>query len=92
MSYFYNQQITGLTPQQYDYCVKNYSDKGFVADTSRINNYSNPMGNVADRYWQEQMRKDTSYTWTKTDQVSYSKNSNYGPHNVNFDSTVYKKK
>jgi hypothetical protein len=92
MSNFYNQQITGLTPQQYDFAVKNYSNKGFVADTSRINNYSNPMANIADRYWQEQMRKDTSnYTWSKSDQISYSKNSNFGPHNVNFDSVVYKK-
>ena len=91
---FYNQNLNGLTPGQYDYLSKNYSTKGFVSDTSRIANYSNPMINTADRNWQELLRKDTGYTWSQSDQQSYKTNCNYGPHNSGsqLDAMIFKKK
>ncbi len=73
----------GLTQKQYDYLRVNYSDKGFKADPSRIDNYSDPAKNVADRNWQEVLRKDPNYGWNNAvDKSSYSKNSDYGAHNA----------
>lgn len=83
--------MTGLTAEQYAFAKQNYSNSGFVANPSRVNSYSNPTQNLADRYWQEQMRLDSRYTWTREDQRSYSRNSNYGPHNYNWDSKAFPK-
>jgi hypothetical protein len=73
----------GLTQKQYDYLNKNYTDKGFIANPSRVDNYSNPAKNIADRNWQEVLRKDSNYGWDNTvDKQSYSKNCDYGGHNA----------
>ncbi len=46
---FNNVQFNGLTQSQFNYLATNYANKGFVADPIRINNYSNPVMNTADR-------------------------------------------
>ena len=81
--------VLGMTQNQYEFCVQNYSD--FVANPSRVNTYSDAEQNSADRYWQDRMREDARYDWSREDQRSYSRNSNYGPHNYNWDSKVFPK-
>jgi len=73
---------TGMTAKQFDYASTHYADKGFVADASRVGNYSDVQRNVADRQWQEMMRSDPSYSWGSSDKASYRKNSDYGAHNA----------
>lgn len=84
----------GLTPQQFDYLTQNYAKNGFIADSSRVNNYSNPAVNVADRNWQEVLKSDSNYIWTKNDQQSWKQNCNFGPHNAGsqLDQILFKKK
>jgi hypothetical protein len=85
--------FSGLTPSQFDYLDAKYSPAGFVADTSRVGNYSNPAANTADRNWQEVLRADGGYKWTSADQSSWKQNCAFGPHNASaaLDSIVFKK-
>jgi hypothetical protein len=85
---------TGLTPNQYQYLAANYSQAGFVANSSRINTYNNPVQNTADRNWQEMLKADKGYAWGPGDKESWSQNCAYGPHNSaqQFDAYLYPKK
>jgi hypothetical protein len=89
-----NNQITGLTKHQFIYLKENYSNQGFVPESTRINNYSNPAHNTADRNWQELLRKDPGYSWSTSDRKSYAKNCNFGPHNASsqLDEILFSKK
>jgi len=82
MSGWQQQQHSGLTGNQFAYLKQNYANDGFVADKSRVDDYSDPSKNTGDRNWQDTLKKDANYTWTTADQVSYSKNSAKGPHNT----------
>jgi hypothetical protein len=84
-------QYTGLTPRQFSHLAATQSD--FVADSRRVDTYHNPAWNVADRNWQEVLRKDPSYSWSAADQASWKKNCDFGPHNAHsqLDSLLFKK-
>ncbi len=84
--------LSGLTAAQYEHLKA--TQPAFVAEPSRIEKYDDPVLNVADRNWQEKLRKDSTYTWTAADRESYAKNSDYGPHNAGpeLDKAVFKKK
>ena len=85
--------FSGLTPSQYDF-LDAKSPPGFVADPSRIGNYSNPAINTADRNWQESLKAPGSgYTWTPADQASWKQNCSFGPHNAGpaLDALLFKK-
>jgi hypothetical protein len=82
---------TGLTARQFSHLSATQS--GFAADRARVDTYSNPAWNVADRNWQEVLRKDPSYSWSGADQASWKKNCDFGPHNAHsqLDSILFKK-
>ena len=84
-------QDSGLTSGQFNYLSASQST--FVPDGRRIDDYTNPAWNVADRNWQEVLRKDPSYKWTSADQASWKKNFDFGPHNAHteLDSILFKK-
>jgi hypothetical protein len=82
-----HQQACGLTQSQFNFLQRNYP--GFVPNPSRVNTYSDPLQNVADRNWQDKLREDSRYDWSRDDQKSYSRNSGYGPHNYNWDPKVF---
>jgi hypothetical protein len=86
------QQYAGVTQSQFDYLQA--TQPGFVAASSRIGTYDNPMQNVADRNWQEVLRGDRGYTWGAADQASWKKNCSFGPHNASdaLDAALYGKK
>jgi hypothetical protein len=90
---FNNVQFNGLTPSQFNFLATNYANKGFIADPIRINNYSNPVMNTADRNWQEVLRNDPGNNWTPADKSSFSQNCNFGPHNAGaqFDKFLFPK-
>lgn len=85
--------FSGLTQGQFDYLSAKHPTT-FVADPSRVDNYSNPAINVADRNWQETLRADPGYSWSSADQASWKSNCNYGPHNAGpaLDSILFSKK
>ncbi len=87
----YSSQFSGLTPSQFNHLSA--TQPGFVADSRRVDTYSNPAWNVADRNWQEVLRKDSTYTWSTADQSSWKQNCNFGPHNApsQLDSILFKK-
>ena len=86
------QQYGGLTQPQFDYLHS--TQPGFIAAPGRIGTYESPMQNVADRNWQEVIRSDPGYKWTATDQTSWKKNCDFGPHNApdELDAELYGKK
>lgn len=75
---------TGLTKKQLDYVQENYEFKNYKVPT-KPGKYINPDQNIKDRNVQEILRKDNDYDWNRTkksdDQISFGKNSNFGPHN-----------
>lgn len=85
--------FSGLTPGQYDFLSQNYTKKGFISNPIRINNYSNPAINTSDRNWQETLKSDHNYNWSKSDQISWNKNCAFGPHNagLQLDKMLFKK-
>lgn len=89
----FNHSFSGMPQQQFDYLTQNYGPRGFISDPSRIDNYSNPAINVADRNWQEVLRSDPGYNWGPADQQSWKTNCNFGPHNAGpaLDSFLFKK-
>jgi hypothetical protein len=91
-SSIYN-SFSGLTQPQFDYLAATHPST-FVADASRVENYSNPAINTADRNWQETLRSDPGYSWTSSDQASWKTNCNFGPHNAGpaLDSILFSKK
>lgn len=84
---------SGLTPAQFAYLSTHYSQAGFVADPVRVDSYTNPAINVADRNWQELLRGDPGYGWSKADQASWKTNCGFGPHNAasELDKVLFKK-
>ena len=70
----------GVTQQQYDHLTA--TQERFTPNPGRINNFNNPMQNTVDRNWQERLRTDPSYQWSRSDQQAYSRNSSFGPHNA----------
>ena len=66
----------------------------FAPHPSRIDDYSNPAVNTADRNWQEKLRADPTYAWKSSDQDSWSKNCSFGPHNAGpqLDAVLFGKK
>lgn len=85
--------FSGLTQPQFDYLSDKYPNT-FVADSSRVDNYSNPAINTADRNWQETLKTDPGYAWSAADQASWKSNCNFGPHNAGpeLDSILLSKK
>jgi hypothetical protein len=85
-------QIYGLTSQQFNYLSQNYIKDGFIPNPVRINQYDNPLMNVADRNWQEILRNDPNYNWSRSDQISWSSNCKFGPHNASseIDKIIFK--
>lgn len=85
-------QHAGVTQRQFDHLKA--TQPGFVPDPSRIYSYSNPAKNTADRNWQEKLQVDPTYVWKSSDQKSWNKNCDYGPHNAgpDLDSMLFGKK
>jgi hypothetical protein len=73
--------FNGMTQGQFDHLTRTQVNNGFIPNTVRINNYDNPVMNVADRNWQEVLRRDPTYVWTQADRDSYRRNCDFGPHN-----------
>jgi hypothetical protein len=79
-------EMSRLTTNQYEFLKEHYSDKGFVANPIRQNRDVNAILSIADRNWQEVLRKDPAYGWDwrkdSEDQKAYAVNCDNAAHGI----------